>query len=259
MEERKIEISQVMSQAWELSKKHGLIVALFVLVGSMITSVCSTLFFPWGDYMDALVSNDSQSMVEILDSQNGLNMGKVIGIVLVALYTMGLYRMVLQLTKGELSTPSLSAFKMSVLNYLKVFLAQVLVLAFVSFGSLFCVFPGIYLLVRFFFVPMHLLEHPEDGIVGAFSASYKMTSNNLWNLLGLGFISYGIMIAGYLCCCVGWLFSSAVCYFMMAVAYFTLMPPSQEESDETTDSGDSTESLETIVPSADLSQDHYMK
>ena len=81
MEERKIEISQVMSQAWELSKKHGLIVALFVLVGSMITSVCSTLFFPWGDYMDALVSNDSQSMVEILDSQNGLNMGKVIGIV----------------------------------------------------------------------------------------------------------------------------------------------------------------------------------
>lgn len=217
-----LNVSEVTGRAWELSKKHGLIIAVVLLAAGLITQALSSAGFPWGAYFEAIANNDQDSLMDIANSMNSLNAMSILSSIVTMAITAGLFGIVLKITKGSMTQFDLSGFKMPAMTYINYILASIAVSIIVLIGTCFCIIPGVYLGVRLLFVGSHILEHPEDGFSGAFEKSWNMTKGNFWNLFLLGLLAILICIAGILCCCIGVYFAEAMIYFMLAVAYFTL-------------------------------------
>lgn len=117
---------------------------------------------------------------------------------------------------------SLDGFKMSAMTYLKYFAVCVIVGLIVGIGTALCVIPGIFFAIRLAFAEWYILDHPEAGIGEAISASWKMTKGNFWSVFGLQLCEFGIILLGYLCCCIGVLFAVPFAMFVESCAYTTL-------------------------------------
>lgn len=216
-----LSVSQTVERAWELTKKHGLIIALFIFVIGCITSAFSMAGFPWQAYMDAIANND-QVALQQMQAMSGFSPMSILSNIIYTLLMAGILNMILQLIRGTQDTPSLSAFKMSVKTYAFYFLAQIIVGIIVGIGTLMCVIPGIFLAIRLSFVGTHLIAHPESDLGEAFSYSWNITKGNFWNLLGLTFINILFIILGLMACCIGVYFTAALTMFVSGVAYYAL-------------------------------------
>jgi membrane-anchored glycerophosphoryl diester phosphodiesterase (GDPDase) len=94
------------------------------------------------------------------------------------------------------------------------------IIVFVS--TLCCIIPVFFVAPRIIFAPVYQVEHPEAGIFESISASWNMSSDNTFSLLGLGFIIVGIAIVGFCCCCIGIFFAEAIELFALTAAYYQL-------------------------------------
>ena len=98
------------------------------------------------------------------------------------------------------------------------------------------VLPGIYLLVRLTFVPYIAANEPELSVSKTFSKSMNLTKGRFWQLLGYGIVGFFIVIAGFLLCCVGYLFTAPLSIVFMGVVYKELvqenLAPESLENDE---------------------------
>lgn len=213
-----LNVSEVMDKAWALSKKHGLIVALFLFVAAIVSSAFAAMGFSWGEYMEVIASGDPDE-IEAWANQNQFNAMSMVGSLITLLIGFGIMNMVLMLTRGTMHTPDVSAFKMPVTVYLNMFLMYIGLMVVLTIGFVLCLLPGFYLLLRLIFVPYCLLDRPEEGIGGAFSRSWNMTKGQELKLFLLGLISCGLIILGAMCCYFPVYFASAMSYFMLAVTY----------------------------------------
>ncbi|MCK6526311.1 hypothetical protein L6R50_01690 [Myxococcota bacterium] len=84
----------------------------------------------------------------------------------------------------------------------------------VGIGLLLLVLPGIYLMIRLFYVPALVMVEGADG-VEALRESWRRTEGRELDVLLFGLLGFGAMIAGVLLCCVGTIPAAAV----LAVAY----------------------------------------
>lgn len=222
MNKIELNVSEVTGRAWELAKKHGIIIALFILVAGMVNGGIQNMGFPWQSYFEAIAENDTDAMLAIAESAGGFSIFQLLGSIISNIILMGVMNTVLLLTCGKMSSTDISGFKMPVMNYVNCLIVQFLVGIIIVIGCLLCIIPGIFLAVRLHFAWIHVLQHPEDGISGAFEKSWNMTKGNFWNLFLLGLLSILICIAGFICCCIGVYFAEAMIFFMLAVTYFTL-------------------------------------
>jgi len=222
MNQIELNVSEVTGRAWELAKKHGIIVAVIILVAGMLTGSIQSLGFPWESYFEAIADNDSDKILAIAESTGGFSFLQILSSIITIVITAGIMNTILRLTNGSLKSFDIDGFKMPVMNYVLYVAAQILVSIIIVIGCFLCIIPGIYLAVRLQFVGTHLLVHPEDGFNGAFEKSWNMTKGNFWNLFLLGVLAVLICIGGLMCCCIGVYFAEAMVYFMLAVAYFML-------------------------------------
>lgn len=222
MKKIELNVSEVTSKAWELTKKHGLIIAVVLLAFSLITSSVSMMGFPWGEYLEAVSENDTEAMLAISESMGNTGVLSLLMGLISTILSAGILNIVLQISKGTMSNFNLSGFKMPIMTYVNFILAALAVGVIVAIGTFLCIIPGIYLGVRLLLVPMHILDHPEDGLGGAFKHSWEATKGNFWGLLLLVILYILIGLLGLLCCCVGMFFAAAMGYFMLAVVYLTL-------------------------------------
>lgn len=222
MEKNEFTVSQVCDRAWELTKKHGLVIAVVLFVVSVITQTISMLGFPTGTYMSALTAGDIDALVEVTNGLNSFSITSLFAGILNMVLSAGLLNCVIKLTSGEMKNFELSGFKMPINTYVYFFLANIVLVLIIFFGIMLCIIPGIILGVRLIFVLPYILTHPEAGFGDAFKQSWEMTKGHFWDLLGLGLL-YGIFcFLGLLCCCIGVYFAAAMGYFMLCVAYSML-------------------------------------
>ena len=221
-------VSESISQGWELAKKHGLLLALFVLVIGIITSILNSFTLPSGfmeGYTKALTQNDPDAMMQLLNSSSTSAASIIVSIIQSVVYIFflaGFCATILKLTRGIMAKVSLDGFKMSAMTYLKYFAVCVIVGLIVGIGTALCVIPGIFFAIRLAFAEWYILDHPEAGIGEAISASWKMTKGNFWSVFGLQLCELGIILLGYLCCCIGVLFAVPFAMFVESCAYTTL-------------------------------------
>lgn len=221
-------VSESISQGWELAKKHGLLLALFVLVIGIITSILNSFTLPSGfmeGYTKALTQNDPDAMMQLLNSSSTSAASIIVSIIQTVVYVLflaGFCATILKLTRGIMAKVSLEGFKMSAMTYLKYFAVCVIVGLIVGIGTALCVIPGIFFAIRLAFAEWYILDHPEAGIGEAISASWKMTKGNFWSVFGLQLCEIGIILLGYLCCCIGALFAIPFAMFAESCAYTTL-------------------------------------
>lgn len=234
---RDFNISDIVSQAWELTKKHFPI----FLLGIILLNTISYLPNMASDtmYLNSILENGTiMTQEEVIESLSPAELiGMLGGILLLSIVAALLYcyvfiaynRMLYRTVHGE--KPDLTAaLKGAYKGYWPYVGTYLLVETIVIIGVCCCIIPGIYLSVRLMFAPYIKSVHPEKSLSECFSQSWEMTKDHFWDLFLLGIVAVLILFVGFLLCCVGILFTMVIYYFIFGVAYEQLAPSMPEEA-----------------------------
>ncbi len=235
MNKIELNISEILSKAWEPTKKYGIIIALFVMVITMISQAFSHIGAPMQYSIDPESVKTPEDLMRMLTLASGSSFMSIIGNLISVIVTAGLVNMVLGLTAGRTHEVKMSAFNMPLMNYVNYLAVNIIGGTLIFIGTLLCLIPGIFIAVRLSMAQYHVIEHPEDGIIGAIKKSWELTKGNFWNLLLIGILSVVLCFVGLLACCVGMYFACAFLYFISAIVYFTLYNNSTSPISETTE------------------------
>lgn len=223
---KELSVSDSISQGWELAKKHGLLLAVFVLVIGIVMSLLNSFVMPSGfmeEYAKVLQGGDPESLQRLaLQMSAGSTVISVIQTVIEVFFMAGFCATIMKLVRGIMEKVSLDGFKMPAMTYLKYFAVCIIIGLAVGIGSVLCIIPGIFFAVRLAFADWYILDHPEAGIGEAISASWNMTKGNFWSVFGLLLSEIGIILLGFLCCCIGVYFAIPFALFAESCAYATL-------------------------------------
>ena len=235
-------LNNVLKDAWEIGKKNCGFLILFGLVSSLTSSLVSKsnnqdTIKVWqkiaeGDMQGAkalqeLSKNSPMSSVDIILL--------IIGVLLSIYISIALYRYVKKIVDEE-DIDFKELINSSAKVYGMFFVKCLLYGLVVGLGFMLFVLPGIYLLVRLTFVPYIAANEPELSVSETFSKSMSLTKGRFWQLLGYGIVAFFIVIAGFLLCCVGYLFTGPLSTVFMGVVYKELvqenLAPESLENDE---------------------------
>ena len=221
-----LEISGVISTAWEYAKKYGLLIAVVYLLVGILTNGLQSIGGPSFQESqaigEAIGRGDWESVGSIAQAYSGSigsNIGTMFGGVLSTIVSVGLYNQALGLMSGRFNEVTFDAFKLPFATYLKVFVVSFIV-GIISIVAFFCcVIPALFVVPRLILAPVYQVEHPEAGIFESIGAAWNMTSDNTFSMLGLGIVIFGIIILGFCCCCIGVYFAQAIELFALIAAY----------------------------------------
>lgn len=83
-----------------------------------------------------------------------------------------------------------------------VVLSHLLVIGILGIGFLLLILPGIYLLCKLVFVPYLIMDKKIDPIK-AVKLSFYLSKGYFWTILGMGILSFFVIILGFICMIVG--------------------------------------------------------
>ena len=109
-------------------------------------------------------------------------------------------------------------------NFGNALLAFVLLALGLPFAWACCLFPGIFLFVKFWFWPFVLADRKGRSGIDALGDSWFVTEKRFFDLLLLGVVALGIWLFGLMLCLVGFFPASVIVYLGGAVAYRQLVP-----------------------------------
>lgn len=231
METRTFEISEVVGAGWEYAKKHGILLAVVLLVTSIIGELISNILGPSnagynvGQELGARIAQgDPEALAEFANTLSSSSAGSLLSSIIQLIASVGLYVFVMGVVKGNVQSLEFDTFKQPLNTYLKFIVVSILEGIIVLIGTCCCILPGIFLATRLFLAPLRVIDNPEGGIIEALSDSWKMTQGNTFTVFLLFVVECLLCIAGLLCCCVGIYFVSAMFMFVNAIIYFTLLP-----------------------------------
>ena len=157
-----------------------------------------------------------------------LIMGGFIGWLLANYFYIALYRLLIDGVKGQ--QPNVGGrIKGAWTGYLNYIVVTLVCNIVISLGYVFFILPGLYLTIRLLFVPIIAANKPDLTLGEVFSESWNLTRGHFWTLLGYGIVAILINIVGFICCCVGVLFTHVATQFLLANTYYVL---AMNEDDE---------------------------
>ncbi len=215
-----LSISEVLDKAWELTKKHGILLAVIYFVFFIVYELLGVTAYPSG-YWSAIFSGDTEA-IQAYSDQMGFYAMTPVSWILSIVFSAGFYRMILLIAKEELPSPSFDAFKMEAMTYVKFFCVSLCFGVVVILGFACFILPGIYLCARLGFAELYILENPNASIGEAFSVSWKMTEGNVLVIVGIGIVAGLISMLGLLACCIGVYYTMVIATFCFVVTYLTL-------------------------------------
>jgi len=83
-------------------------------------------------------------------------------------------------------------------NYLNIVLASLLTSALIIIGLICILIPGIIIACRLVFTPYLVMDRGLDPIK-AVEESWRLTRGHGWTIFSMGFVSFFIIIAGFIC------------------------------------------------------------
>ncbi len=237
---KQIVIGDVLSAAWELTKKSWIAVLVSVIGLGIIDYVLSAILGPSTfdqlQFQQNLMnhSDDPQYIISALADLYGkaIPSSTIVKIVSLAL-SAGFFQTLLNCIRGKYDF-TIDAWKLPINVYAKFLVIQIIASIIAGFGFLLCILPGIYLYARLEYAGYYLLDHQEAGIGEAISASWNMTADNAFTLSLLQIVYFFVNILGICCCCVGVMVTSIITYLASAVCYSILNPsaPASTNSNE---------------------------
>ncbi|WP_282014143.1 hypothetical protein [Marinifilum flexuosum] len=192
-------------EGWNVLKNHFLILLLAVILAALLD-------IPMGykQYMENV--DDSYSV--------GISFFNLIGFIYYVMiitpfnYGFDWIYLIAARKKEPQFEEILSGFK----KYLVVILSHLLVIGITGFGFILLIIPGIYLLCKLVFVPYLVMDKNVDPIQ-AVKLSYYLTKGYFWTILGMGILSFFIIILGVICLVVGVFVSLVWVHSAFAVLY----------------------------------------
>ena len=229
-----LDIGNLINQAWELTKKHFPMFLLLLILGQAIGSLPS-----YGYYSENIMAiiNDGVPMTEEEWLQHYVStsgLGSIVFLYIVAAFggfyvTLVTYRILKDAIEGK--KVDLTAQLKESFNYFFFFAGAYVVYSFsMALGMICFLLPGIYLGIRWMFVPFIAANHREIPFSEVFHRSWQMTKGHFWKLVLLGIVVVGINLVGFACCCVGLFVTCIISTMMYGLAYKALLPPSDEPS-----------------------------
>lgn len=233
-----LNIDSIFGRAWTLSKKHWPLLLILVIVSSMTGQVVSACLQPSAAdqirMITAMMDNNYDEVTRIASGGSGALLGVKLAVaVVISCLLSWLIQMIMQRVSWQCVTTEeidlTAQFKNCLkgyLHYLGVCLVYTIVLVLATFC---CILPGLYLTIRLMFVPIIAANRPELSLGETFSRSMRLTKGHFWTLVGYGMVSFVIVIVGFLCCCVGVLFSEVILLLFLAETYRVLDADANEE------------------------------
>lgn len=232
MENRTFSIGDVFGQGFEFFKKHWML-ALIILGVAIVTDIIQSIFQPV-EVTTNLTSvledckDDPARMLELLTSAGifgaQAQIGSIIGYLVKTFADAGILFMVMLIVKHVKDELSFEAFALPIEVYLKFVVVDILVSILTVIGLVFCIVPGIIVGIRLQFAGTRILDDRNCGIIDAIKYSWNITSGNTGTLFLVCLVEFVLVIAGFICCCVGVLAAIAWSIFTDMVIYFTLKP-----------------------------------
>lgn len=215
-----LSVSFIFGEAWELAKKHGLAIALFLFVSYLISGGISLYFLPPG-YINAIQSGNAQQLQTMQNHMGTFYLGTILSYAVSIVLSLGLYNGLLAVCRG--GSFNLAGFSRPLNTYLKFFCTSVIYYMIVSLGLMCCVIPGIYLAIRFGFACFYCLDNDQSSVVDAFKWSWAATSGKELELIGLAIVAIIVAAVGFAVCCVGVFFTSAISCLAIVITYLVLL------------------------------------
>ncbi len=224
-----LDLDTLWGLSWKQSKKY----ALYFIIMNVLVYLCTRLAGMIGDTSSLvlLFSNPSlfnnpellqeQFLVTMVSMLPMILLSGVIGWLLTAYFNIAIYRLLIDGVRDQkldLTDRIKNAYNGYITYIINVFLNGLVV----SIGYVFCVLPGLWLTVRLLFVPIIAANRPELSLGDALKESWNLTRGHFWKLLGYGILACLVNIVGFMCCCVGVLFTSVITQFMLANLYYSL-------------------------------------
>ncbi|MDR1145366.1 MAG: GYF domain-containing protein [Verrucomicrobiales bacterium] len=219
-------------RAWDLVWKHPAeIIGGCVLVG--VTNILAQIPMMVGSLMlpHSPADNASPRILPELPVAGGILYcaGLVFSVIVGALMIGGVYRLLLNATRGQ---PRLTDLFYGCKNLgavgLPLILASLLTILFIIFGYVCLILPGIWLGVCFSFVKLVIVDR-NPGIIDALKRSLQLVTDNWWRLCGLLILMGLICLVGYLACCVGIIIAAPLAATALVIAYTDLAKSKGEQ------------------------------
>lgn len=212
-------ISDVFSEAWSLTKRHGLTFAVIFFLVWFFSLALEGTIMPM-EYWRGVFSND----IAMINRYSGMGGWRnFVYSFFQLLVSIGVIVAMLGLARGGRKGLTWSCYRLSISTYLKYVGYMILVGIIVFVGSVFLILPGIYLWVRLAFGQVYLLDHPDADIDEAFRFSWRATEGKEFSLLGLGIVSFFVTLSGLLLCCIGIFYTMVISGFALVITYLWLL------------------------------------
>ena len=197
-----------------------MIVVYFVL--ELIQYVIGQMFAPPIDQNALSAAISEQDWKTIMEMYYSNPTGTILGFIIGAIITLGFINCVLQMAKGKADSVSFDFWKQDVMVYVNYVVVSIIVKILTYLGVLLCIIPGLYIDARLQFATIRAIDHPEEGIMGCLSYSWKMTEGNALKIMGLLIVQIFILAIGLAMCCIGLLPAAVIVAFSDVVAYLIL-------------------------------------
>lgn len=150
-----------------------------------------------------------------------LLLGSFIGWLASSYFSVSLYRLLMDGVK-EMKLDMGERIKGSWTGYINYIITVFVYNLVIAIATCLCILPGIFLSVRLLLVPIIAANKPHQSLGDTFSESWNLTRGHFWTLIGYGIVAGLINIVGFICCCVGVLFTIIITQFMLANVYYML-------------------------------------
>ena len=207
-------IGDLLDNAWQLAKRHGILLAVYLFVAYIVSNLFVLPFFPSG-YWEAAMSGHSQPLV----LTPTYYFGSSLNFLVMSVFSVGLVHALLRMTRGANENIAFSDFNLPLSVYLKYIVWQILYSLIVGVGMIFFIIPGIFFGARLSQASTYIIDHPESGLSEAISFSWRVTKGQVLSLFGLFIVLAVIVLAGLLICCIGVCFTAIIAKFAITSLY----------------------------------------
>lgn len=219
-------LNNVFNQTWEIAKKNCVALIGFGFVNVLCSSLTSrTSNQDLIKIMKKVSEGDLKGAKAIQELANSTPFSAteciimLIGFLLSVFIGLILFRFVKKAIDEDDNTSFTDLISSSAIGYCMYLLKYILYVIAIFIATLCCFIPGVYLLVRFAFVPYIAANEPELGISETFAKSMELTKGKFMQLFGYGIIAAIIALSGFLLCCIGNIFTGPLAVVFLGVVY----------------------------------------
>lgn len=191
-----LSVSYIYGEAWTLTKKHGLKIAGLLLFSLLVTFVISLIGMPsgfFGDYFDAIRSNDAKAIEKLAEAAGTNVFGAIAQYAVQFAISAATYALLVGCIRGN-RTSLIDAFKLRPMTYVKFIAVEIIYALIIIAGTILLIVPGIYFGVRFAWAPFYIVEHEDASIIDAMKWSWAVSDDRVLELLGLALIAIVVIV-----------------------------------------------------------------